>query len=72
MKYLSKLKVKKQSNQKIKLKIIYEDLDVLIINKPSGMVVHPGAGNYTDTLVNALIYKYKKIYQILMDLLDQV
>ena len=46
--------------KKIKLKIIYEDNDVLIINKPSGMVVHPGAGNYTDTLVNALIYKYKK------------
>ncbi len=46
--------------KKIKLKIIYEDFDVLIINKPSGMVVHPGAGNYTDTLVNALIYKYKK------------
>ena len=46
--------------KKIKLKIVYEDFDVLIINKPSGMVVHPGAGNYTDTLVNALIYKYKK------------
>ena len=44
---------------KIKLNIIYEDKDLLIINKPKGMVVHPGAGNYTNTLVNALIYKYK-------------
>ncbi len=44
----------------IKLDIIYEDKDILVINKPSGMVVHPGAGNYNNTLVNALIYKYKK------------
>ena len=44
---------------KIKLDIKYEDKDLLIINKPKGMVVHPGAGNYENTLVNALIYKYK-------------
>jgi 23S rRNA pseudouridine1911/1915/1917 synthase len=44
---------------KIKLNIQYEDKDLLIINKPKGMVVHPGAGNYKNTLVNALIYKYK-------------
>jgi 23S rRNA pseudouridine1911/1915/1917 synthase len=44
---------------KIKLNIVYEDNDLLIINKPKGMVVHPGAGNYKNTLVNALIYKYK-------------
>jgi len=44
---------------KIKLDIIYEDKDILIVNKPAGMVVHPGAGNYKNTLVNALIYKYK-------------
>ena len=44
----------------IKLNIVYEDKDILIINKPAGMVVHPGAGNYSNTLVNALIYKYKK------------
>jgi 23S rRNA pseudouridine1911/1915/1917 synthase len=44
---------------KIKLDICYEDKDILIINKPAGMVVHPGAGNYKETLVNALIYKYK-------------
>ena len=45
---------------KIKLDIIYEDKDILVINKPKGMVVHPGAGNYKNTLANALAYKYKK------------
>ncbi len=46
--------------KKIKLNIIYEDNDILVINKPKGMVVHPGAGNYENTLVNALLFKYKK------------
>ena len=46
--------------KKIKLDIIFEDKDILVINKPKGMVVHPGAGNYKNTLVNALLYKYKK------------
>ena len=45
---------------KIKLDIHYEDDDILLVNKPKGMVVHPGAGNYENTLANALIYKYKK------------
>ena len=44
---------------KIKLDIIFEDEYLIIINKPKGMVVHPGAGNFKDTLVNALIGKYK-------------
>jgi len=44
---------------KIDLDIVYEDKDILIINKPKGMVVHPGAGNYENTLANALLYKYK-------------
>ena len=44
---------------KIKLDIQYEDKDILIVNKPKGMVVHPGAGNLENTLANALIYKYK-------------
>ena len=39
--------------------IVYEDKDLLIINKPKGMVVHPGSGNYENTLANALAYKYK-------------
>ncbi len=50
---------KKIKSHKMKLDIIYEDKDLLIINKPSGMVVHPGSGNYKKTLVNGLMYKYK-------------
>jgi 23S rRNA pseudouridine1911/1915/1917 synthase len=41
----------------IALDIVYEDSDLLVINKPAGMVVHPGAGNYSGTLVNALLYR---------------
>ena len=40
---------------------------ILVIDKPKGMVVHPGAGNYKNTLVNALIFKYKKKLSILME-----
>lgn len=40
----------------IPLEIIYEDSDVLVVNKPAGMVVHPAPGNYTGTLVNALMH----------------
>ena len=42
--------------ENIPLDIIYEDNDVMVINKPNGMVVHPAPGNYTGTLVNALKY----------------
>lgn len=42
----------------IPLDIIYEDDDLLIINKESGMVVHPAPGHYSGTLVNALLYRY--------------
>ena len=41
--------------ENIPLDILYEDGDILVINKPSGMVVHPAPGNYTGTLVNALL-----------------
>ena len=40
----------------IPLDVIYEDADIIVINKPSGMVVHPAPGNYSGTLVNALLY----------------
>ena len=40
----------------IPLDIVYEDEDLLVVNKPAGMVVHPGHGNYSGTLVNALAY----------------
>ena len=42
--------------QNIPLDIVYEDSDLLVVNKPRGMVVHPAAGNYDGTLVNALLY----------------
>ncbi len=43
----------------IPIDIVYEDDYLLIVNKESGMVVHPAAGNYSHTLVNALLYKFK-------------
>jgi len=42
--------------ENIALDIIYEDQDVLVVNKPKGMVVHPAAGNFSGTLVNAILY----------------
>lgn len=42
----------------IPLDIVYEDDDLLVVNKPAGMVVHPGHGNYTGTLVNALAHHF--------------
>ncbi|MCL6232734.1 MULTISPECIES: 23S rRNA pseudouridine(1911/1915/1917) synthase RluD [Acinetobacter] len=44
----------------IPLNIVYEDDDIMVINKPVGMVVHPGAGNSTGTLVNAILHHYPK------------
>ncbi len=46
--------------ENIKLDIIYEDEDVIVINKPKGMVVHPANGNYTGTMVNSLMYSHKE------------
>lgn len=45
--------------ENIPLDIVYEDSDLLVVNKPKGMVVHPAAGNYSGTLVNALLYHCK-------------
>lgn len=42
--------------ENIPLDVLYEDKDVIVVNKPQGMVVHPAPGNYTGTLVNALLY----------------
>jgi|Deesub1362A_J573_1020465.scaffolds.fasta_scaffold01403_6 23S rRNA pseudouridine1911/1915/1917 synthase len=47
--------------QPIPLNIIYEDNDILLINKPSGIIVHPGAGVKEDTLVNALLFHFPEI-----------
>ncbi len=45
--------------ENIPLNIVYEDNDLMVVNKPPGLVVHPGHGNYTGTLVNALAYHFK-------------
>ena len=45
--------------QNIPLDIVFEDDDLLVVNKPKGMVVHPAPGNYENTLVNALMYHCK-------------
>ena len=44
---------------KIPLDILYSDDDIIVINKSPGVVVHPGAGNHSDTIVNGLLFKYK-------------
>lgn len=49
------------SPEPIPLDILYEDDDILVINKPAGMVVHPGTGNWTGTFVNALLYHCKHL-----------
>ena len=49
---------------KMKLDVVYEDDDLLVINKPQGLVVHPSNGHGNDTLVNALIYNNKELSKI--------
>ncbi len=46
---------------KMDLNIIYEDKDIIVIDKPSGLVVHPGSGNYNNTLANGLLYYTKDL-----------
>jgi 23S rRNA pseudouridine1911/1915/1917 synthase len=50
--------------ENISLNIIYEDNDILVINKPSSLVVHPGAGNQNGTILNALLHRYTDISNI--------
>ncbi len=45
----------------IPIDIVYEDDDLLVVNKPAGMVVHPGHGNYSGTLINGLIYHFENL-----------
>jgi 23S rRNA pseudouridine1911/1915/1917 synthase len=47
--------------ENIPIDIVFEDDDLVVVNKPAGMVVHPGHGNYTGTLVNALCYHFSDI-----------
>ncbi len=58
--FFPETKPKKILPNKLPIKILYDDDDLIIIDKSAGMVVHPGAGNYNNTLVNALLFKYKK------------
>ena len=70
-----KLLQKKSENlkpSKIKLDIQYEDKDILVVNKPKGMVVHPGAGNLKTLWLMLCFINIKINYQILMENLDQV
>lgn len=50
--------------QPMELDLVYEDEHILIINKPVGLVVHPGAGNHTGTLLNGLIYRWPGLAQL--------
>lgn len=54
--------------QAIPLEILYQDADVVVVNKPKGMVVHPAHGNWDETLVNALLYHVKDLSGINGDL----
>ena len=56
---LSEPKKKSLEPYKYKIDIVYEDNDLIVLNKPAGIVVHPGAGNYDKTIVNALIHHDK-------------
>ena len=49
----------KAEPEDIPIEIVYEDDDIIVVNKPRGMVVHPAPGNYTGTMVNALLYHCK-------------
>lgn len=50
--------------QEIPLDVVYEDDDVLVINKPAGLVVHPGSGNQDHTLLNALLHHAAELYDL--------
>ena len=47
--------------ENIDLDIVYEDYDLVVLNKPAGIVVHPGHGNYSGTLINGLIYHFENL-----------
>ena len=46
--------------ENIPINILYEDPDIVVVNKKAGMVVHPGHGNFTGTLQNALLYHFRE------------
>ncbi|MCX5697791.1 MAG: RluA family pseudouridine synthase [Candidatus Omnitrophica bacterium] len=58
---IPEVKPRELKPENIPLDIVYEDSDLAVINKPSGLVVHPAPGNYEHTLVNALLYHFKEL-----------
>lgn len=58
----------KAEAEDIALDVLYEDADVLVVNKPAGMVVHAGAGHHSGTLVNALLHRFDKLSTVGGDL----
>ncbi len=52
------------SPENIPLDIVYQDDSIIVVNKPAGLVVHPAAGNWTGTLLNALLYRYPELKQL--------
>ena len=59
-KIINKEEVSTLIAKEIPIDVLWEDEHLLFINKPAGLVVHPGAGNFEDTLVNALLFRYKE------------
>ena len=55
---------KKYAKEDIPLDVIYQDQDVIVVNKPPGLVIHPGAGNPEHTLLNALLYHFSELEQL--------
>ncbi len=51
-------------SQNINLEVLYQDKNVIVLNKAAGLVVHPGAGNFENTLVNALVYHWPEIAEV--------
>ena len=58
----------KAEPEKLNLDIVYEDDDVIVVNKPNGMVVHPAIGNTKHTLVNGLLYHSKELSKKMVNL----
>ena len=56
--------MKAYTAQEMALDMVYEDDDILVINKPAGLVVHPGSGNWENTLLNGLLFAYPAIAQV--------
>lgn len=50
--------------QEIELDVVYEDDSILVVNKPAGLIMHPGAGNPSGTLANALLYRYPELQAV--------